>query len=209
MKKFHILSGMVAISLIMSSCVTTKKKSAYVEPTYEEPLSGPVSKVRFVTTTDNLTNIYQYDDRKCTNEKQIFSLTRNHTYNTTKRNLGMPFNNYNNNSAKEVYVQAGTETVSRFSSIVNVRKGRMNFKYNCQHMFGYEFKEGKEYEVRFIMSSLDTLHNSKSFKYRCGLELYGIEYASGEPQMELLKSFKPEDLNTRGCNRVMYPEFQK
>jgi len=200
---------MILISLALSSCVTTSKKMTLDSPPYEEPQGVPLSKVRFVTTTDVVTSIYQYDDRQCTTEKKLFLLASDHRYQSTKRNLGMAFNVYNDNAAKEVYVEANKELVFRVDAVANLIRGRMKFKYNCKHMAGVIFEEGKEYELRLDMTRWATFKNSKNFTYKCALQLYGITNESGAPQSNLLKTFKEEDLNTRGCNKVMYPEFQK
>src|SRR5689334_19410425 len=88
--------------LLLAACATF---------TYQEPISGPRARVRFVGSSSNssATAVYNYKDPKnCNDESRLMILKNGFLLRSTPRKLGLPlWQHYHENQAKEVYVTAG------------------------------------------------------------------------------------------------------
>ena len=123
---------------------------------YEEPTSGLRARVRFVTDTKDLAILRSYDDIGCSqNETEWMRLRNGPLITSTKKSLGMPLWKYNDNAAKEVYVEAGrqfnwfftsADRTLQFSPIMLA--GVIPFEiHHCGVPFSYSFEESKDYEI--------------------------------------------------------------
>jgi hypothetical protein len=123
---------------------------------YEEPPSGPRARVRFVTDTKEIAVLRAYDDAGCSqNETEWMRLRNGPLITSTRKSLGMPLWKYNDNAAKEVYVEAGrqfnwlfvsADRTLQFSPIMLA--GVIPYELHlCGVPFSYTFDETKDYEI--------------------------------------------------------------
>lgn len=118
---------------------------------YQEPMAGPRARVRFVTTSNEVTVLRAYDDANCTqNESEWMRLRVGVFLNSSPKTLGMPLWNYHKNSAKEVFVEANKQITAMFFSSETKVTGMMTTYQFCATPFSYSFSENNDYEVKFL-----------------------------------------------------------
>jgi len=123
------------VSLV--SCSTLK---------YQEPLEGPRARVRFVTTTDDIAILRTYDDVNCErNESEWMRLRDGPLWVGKPKTLGIPLWSYNENAAKEVFVQASKQINGMFFG----GEDDVLVVHLCAVPFFYSFAENSDYEVMF------------------------------------------------------------
>lgn len=137
----------IGIAICLSSCTTVD---------YQEPTSGPIARVRFVTDLGGQTTLYGYDDMNCSvNEKTLLHLVVNPDplfgQAPASRKLGIPLWTYHDSEARELYIAADTQTNGLF-----LGQGRFAMTiYKCAAPFFFTFRENHDYEVKFIWGSKD------------------------------------------------------
>ena len=123
---------------------------------YDEPTAGHRARVRFVTDTKDIAVLRSYDDVGCTqNETEWMRLRNGPLITSTRKSLGMPLWKYNDNAAKEVYVEAGRQFNWLFMSADSSLQlspvmlvGLIPVEVHaCGVPFSYSFIENKDYEV--------------------------------------------------------------
>jgi hypothetical protein len=113
---------------------------------YQEPTQGPRARVRFVTTSSQITVLRAYDDVNCAqNEAEWMRLRVGFLVNSSPKTLGIPLSNYHENSAKENYVEANKRIHAMFFGGETVGATT----YSCGTPFSFSFSENSDYEVRF------------------------------------------------------------
>lgn len=128
---------LAAASLCLAACATLK---------YQEPLQGPRARVRFVTSSDLVAVLRAYDDVNCSqNETEWMRLRNGPLVNPSPKKLGMPMAVYNENAAKEVYVDASRPMHGMFYGAGRTGSG----VYSCAVPFTFAFAAGTDYEVKF------------------------------------------------------------
>lgn len=110
---------------------------------YVAPADGPVSRVRFATTTEDVTVVRQYDDLKCSNEREMLRLRNGFLLRDDKRDLGIPLNIYRGEAAKEVHIRAGAP----FHSMFYGSRNNGSTIYSCGVMVDYTFEPNRAYEL--------------------------------------------------------------
>lgn len=114
--------------------------------TYQEPRTGPLARVRFVTDSNEISVLRTYGDKDCsTNEVEWLRLRNGMLVNSSPKRLGMPLWNYHDNAAKEIFVEANKQIYGLFQGGETTA---LKF-YLCGTPFSYSFQEGADYEVRF------------------------------------------------------------
>jgi hypothetical protein len=123
---------------------------------YQEPLTGPRARVRFVTDTKEITVLRAYDDIACTqNETEWMRLRNGPLITSSRKTLGIPLWKYNDNAAKEVYVEASRQfnwlfmsedSTIQFSPVMLAGVLPVLIR-GCGVPFSYTFSENKDYEV--------------------------------------------------------------
>ena len=114
--------------------------------TYQEPRTGPLARVRFVTDSKDISVFRTYGDMNCsTNEVEWLRLRNGILLNSSPKRLGMPLWTYHDNAAKEVFVEANRQIYGLFEG----GETRGITIYSCGTPFSYSFQEGSDYEVRF------------------------------------------------------------
>lgn len=137
----------IGIAICLASCTTID---------YQEPTSGPLARVRFVTDLGGQTTLYSYDDTNCAvNEKTLLHFVVNPDplfgQTSSPRKLGIPLWTYSESEAKELYIAANTQTNGLFFG-----QGQFQMKiFKCAAPFFFTFQENHDYEVKFIWGSRD------------------------------------------------------
>jgi hypothetical protein len=117
---------------------------------YQEPLTGPRARVRFVTDTRDLTILRTYDDVGCTqNETEWMRLRVGPYLTSTRKTLGMPLAKYHENAFKEVFVEAKKQINGLIIGSEVPFSIYFLTTYYCGVPFFYTFAENKDYEVSF------------------------------------------------------------
>ncbi len=142
---------------------------------YQPPANGPVSPVRFVTLTDDVAVVRQYDDLKCSNEREMLRVRNAFLLRDEKRDMGIPLNTYRSEAAKEVPIQAGIPFRAMF---YGSRSGYTHVL--CGVMIDYTFQEGHSYELVYSLE-----------KSVCMVELNEIVTDASGPRKEYLRHFLP------------------
>ena len=145
---------------------------------YTEPKEEPQARVRFITNTTSISVLRSYEGDNCANnENEWMRLRVGHLINSTPKKLGIPLWQYQENSAKEVYVKADQNKYFMFFG--NVTSTQFVFEntdrllmysvdetprwvrrhapddtpienaYFCGTPFSYTFAKNKDYEVEF------------------------------------------------------------
>lgn len=116
---------------------------------YQEPMSGPRARVRFVTSFTGVALLRAYDDANCSsNEAEWMRLRNGKLFNSTPKRLGMPLWNYSENAAKEVYV----DSTKQFNGLMQGSERGGEGIYSCGVPFFFTFLENADYEVFFHWS---------------------------------------------------------
>ncbi|AIK96553.1 hypothetical protein [Candidatus Odyssella acanthamoebae] len=140
---------------------------------YEEPKSGPVARVRFVTNRDGITVIRSYKSKKCDGGHEMMRISNGFDFNSSLRRLGIPLWDYHHNAAKELFIRANIPQVYMFQSAA--QSG--SYIYKCGVFVQQKFEEGKDYELSYKLDNNN-----------CNLEVYEIKTnASGNPEKVLLQ----------------------
>ncbi|MFC5708203.1 hypothetical protein [Aeromonas eucrenophila] len=127
----------ILASLSIAACSTL---------TYQEPQTGPLARVRFVTDSNQISVLRTYGDKNCTtNEVEWLRLRNGMMINSSPKRLGMPLWNYHDNAAKEVFVEANKQIYGLFQG----GETTALTTYLCGTPFSYSFQDGADYEVRF------------------------------------------------------------
>ncbi|WP_139016800.1 hypothetical protein [Candidatus Odyssella thessalonicensis] len=113
--------------------------------TYEEPKSGPVARVRFVTDTPYITVIRGYSSKECNDEHEMMRLRNGFLFNSDPRSLGMPLGGYHKNAAKEFLITANIPQVYMFEHT----EATGYYSYKCGVVIQQTFEEGKDYELSY------------------------------------------------------------
>ena len=112
---------------------------------YVEPDSGPVAKVRFATTTSDVTFVWQFDDAECNGSQEMFRMRNGFLVNSVARNLGMPgADEFREEAAKEVLIPANTPFHGMFMYESATKLGK-----RCASLISYTFEEDGLYELYF------------------------------------------------------------
>ncbi|WP_156962144.1 hypothetical protein [Candidatus Paracaedibacter symbiosus] len=156
--------GLLPLVLTIAGCASV---------TYEEPKSGSVARVRFVTNTDGGTIVRGYRSKECDGEYEMMRLRNGFLFNSDPRRLGIPLWNYHKNAAKEFFISAGIPQVYMFEgNELNER-----YSYKCGTVMQQIFEAGKDYEI-----------NYKWHKSNCTLRIYEIKTStSGSAEKVLLQ----------------------
>jgi hypothetical protein len=118
---------------------------------YQEPTSGPRARVRFVTDFTGVALLRAYDDANCSsNETEWMRLRNGKLFNSTPKRLGMPLWKYNENAAKEVYV----DSTRQFNGLMQGNERGGAGIYSCGVPFFFSFLENTDYEVFFHWSPM-------------------------------------------------------
>ena len=126
--------------------------------TYEEPTSGPIARVRFVTDMEMVTVVRGYKSKECDDEHEMMRLRNGFVFNSDPRCLGIPLWDYHENGAKEFYIRAGVPQVYMFEG---AKGNRIICK--CGVVIQHTFEEGKDYEVSYKWNNCN-----------CNVEVYEI-----------------------------------
>lgn len=129
--------------LLLSACSTLS---------YQEPTSGLRARVRFVSDLDAISVLQVYDGENCSgNETEWLRLKNGTLIHSTPKKLGMPFWNYNDNAAKEVYVAANRQ----FNGLIKGDEMTGTAVYSCAVPVLFTFLDNTDYEVFFHWSRTD------------------------------------------------------
>lgn len=153
---------------------------------YQAPTSGPLSRVRFVTTTSAIAVVRQYDDGKCGNEREMLRIRDGFLFRSDKPTLGMPLNTYRTEAATEVRVRAGTPF---FAMYYGSRQDGSTI-YSCGVMIDYTFQPDHDYELVYQLQ--DSV---------CWVDLKEIASGPSGPQRVSLRTFYPIVPNAE-CKKV-------
>jgi hypothetical protein len=116
---------------------------------YQEPATGELARVRFVTDSPATTMLWHYDNSSCSvNEQEWMRLfTHDLAIRKSPKRLGIPGWNYPESAGKEVYVDASKDHTFLFKSeITLVNESTL---YSCGVPLTINFESGKDYEVYF------------------------------------------------------------
>ncbi|MBW8308790.1 MAG: hypothetical protein K0M45_04000 [Candidatus Paracaedibacteraceae bacterium] len=157
-------SVLLPLALIITGCAGVS---------YQDPKSGPVTRVRFVTDTTGPVAVRSYASKECDGEYRMMDLRNGVLLGSEPRRLGIPLWNYHTNAAKEVLIRAGIPQFYMFQGVENSR----NYIKSCGIVVQQKFEEGKDYEVSYKWS-----------RQNCKLEVYEIKTnASGDAEKILLQ----------------------
>jgi hypothetical protein len=136
---------------------------------YEEPKSGPVARVRFVTDSNFIVNIYGYKPETCDEESYMMTLRNGFRFRTDAKRLGIPLWDYNENAGKEFLIPAGLPQIFSFRTIALQQTGLYTFiERSCFSVIHQNFEEGKDYEL----SHHYEYHSNRPF---CSINLFEIK----------------------------------
>lgn len=114
-----LLYVVIIISVVVTGCQSLR---------YEEPMAGPLARVRFVAETKNVTVLRMYDDTHCTtNETEWMRFREGFILRSTPKVLGMPLWRHHKNAAKEVFVEANKLLYGLFVGSVRGNSSRNRF----------------------------------------------------------------------------------
>lgn len=173
-----------AVALALNGCNTLR---------FQEPIEGERAKVRFVTTTKDVTVLRAYNDVSCSGQSEVewMRLREGPLLNNIPKTLGLPLNSYHKNAFKEVFVPANKDINAMFVG-EQVTGSRID---SCGVPFSYNFKDGKSYEVKFNWQTSV-----------CSVDISEMVNTTGSWQLNQLQSF---DSQINDKNQGCMQQFKK
>lgn len=141
LKKITSLLLMALPVVLITGCSTI---------TYEEPKSGPVARVRFVTNTRSMMVVRGYKSTECDDEHEMMRLRNGFLLISDPKRLGIPLWDFHDNAAKEFFIPADVPQTYLFKVVE--REGRMITK--CGVFLKQTFEKNKDYELNYHLNGI-------------------------------------------------------